>query len=564
MERPTKRARFALPVEPDEDGGDDIDIHEARAQNDQRLKSIFEGIFEKYGKDFTDVGDEIDLQTGKIIVNNGHIQELEEEGEEDPEAATTSGWRQFERERSIASDGKVDQHSSTALSIEETSSDLAGAAGMDGNRNSDSRTHSPALSIPEPQSGPAFLHHHHQTAWEEEASDAPNEVDDDEASVDSLLDNTLRIESILPEQRAGAETDTTTGRLGMGKAKPAAEAPAQSHGQRRSQVAEELWRVPEIDASFSTPTWNRSRPTPAASTVNRVRSQSPPGAGSLWSVPATSRRGPRRDHHARITKSRPQQRTTQSSPVVCDWSFAETPDGDESDDPLQENYEPSPTPKRSIHVRRQTAVEAQSSHPLNYQCADCKQVFVRGGYITHLKAIASRPFDGQHDRSEVARRLEDLTNEPASKSPAKTTASATSSILIGSVKRTAQSRANDLRDNDATPTKKRARNVIQPDEARLIITMRQVQGKKWSEILDCLPHTKLTSLIQWNCKHWSDRRANPPLLSKPWSKAERAILSKFVEQEGLSWTTIREKLPGRPHAGIEFELLQLWAGKDAL
>jgi len=64
MEPPYKRRRLSYP---------DEDLSERRARNDFRLKSIFESIFEKYGKDFDGIGDEIDMRTGEIIVNNGHI-----------------------------------------------------------------------------------------------------------------------------------------------------------------------------------------------------------------------------------------------------------------------------------------------------------------------------------------------------------------------------------------------------------------------------------------------------------------------------------------------------------
>ena len=88
MEPPLKRQRL-----------DDSQKHllQKRARNDLRLKSRFESIFEKFGKDFTGVGDEIDLQTGKVVVNNGHLTtmqgELDAEGlanEEDELAATTT------------------------------------------------------------------------------------------------------------------------------------------------------------------------------------------------------------------------------------------------------------------------------------------------------------------------------------------------------------------------------------------------------------------------------------------------------------------------------------------
>ncbi|OKL57000.1 hypothetical protein UA08_07712 [Talaromyces atroroseus] len=77
MERPSKRQRLSLGESADRTG--DFDLETARARNDQRLKSLFEGIFEKYGRDFSDIGDEIDLRTGEIVVNKGHVLHMEHE-----------------------------------------------------------------------------------------------------------------------------------------------------------------------------------------------------------------------------------------------------------------------------------------------------------------------------------------------------------------------------------------------------------------------------------------------------------------------------------------------------
>lgn len=55
------------------------EIFERRARLDLRLKSRFESIFEKYGKDFSGIGDEIDLETGEIVVNHGHVDGLRDE-----------------------------------------------------------------------------------------------------------------------------------------------------------------------------------------------------------------------------------------------------------------------------------------------------------------------------------------------------------------------------------------------------------------------------------------------------------------------------------------------------
>ncbi len=66
MEPPLKRPRVFGHDNPAE-------IYERRARIDFRLKSTFESIFEKYGKDFSGIGDEIDIETGKIVVNHGHV-----------------------------------------------------------------------------------------------------------------------------------------------------------------------------------------------------------------------------------------------------------------------------------------------------------------------------------------------------------------------------------------------------------------------------------------------------------------------------------------------------------
>ena len=59
----------------------DEDFQQAKTENDLRLKSAFEAVFEKYSKDFTDTGDEVDLETGEIVVDNGHIFDMEDEGD---------------------------------------------------------------------------------------------------------------------------------------------------------------------------------------------------------------------------------------------------------------------------------------------------------------------------------------------------------------------------------------------------------------------------------------------------------------------------------------------------
>ncbi|KAK5133284.1 hypothetical protein LTR08_008018 [Meristemomyces frigidus] len=60
---------------------DEADLAQKRYLNDQNLKAHFERIFEKYEHDFTDVGDEIDIETGEIVVNNGHLYNMRYEAD---------------------------------------------------------------------------------------------------------------------------------------------------------------------------------------------------------------------------------------------------------------------------------------------------------------------------------------------------------------------------------------------------------------------------------------------------------------------------------------------------
>lgn len=74
-----KRPRLAMFAHQSSDAELDQDLDALRYRNDRLLKSRFESIFEKYSHDFSGVGDEIDLDTGNIVVNNGHLEGMENE-----------------------------------------------------------------------------------------------------------------------------------------------------------------------------------------------------------------------------------------------------------------------------------------------------------------------------------------------------------------------------------------------------------------------------------------------------------------------------------------------------
>jgi hypothetical protein len=61
------------------DFADDPHLQESRRANNARLRNAFAGIYDKYSKDFSGVGDEIDILTGNIVVDNGHIERMRDE-----------------------------------------------------------------------------------------------------------------------------------------------------------------------------------------------------------------------------------------------------------------------------------------------------------------------------------------------------------------------------------------------------------------------------------------------------------------------------------------------------
>ncbi|KAE8166887.1 hypothetical protein BDV40DRAFT_225826 [Aspergillus tamarii] len=532
MGRPFKRPRLSFATSADDESGD-IDLQEARAQNDQRLKSIFEGIFEKYGKDFTDVGDEIDLQTGKIVVNNGHIQGMEDEND----TGAKGPWL-FDTEESALDDA------ATAHNIPQYSE-----TGACGNLLEDDSTYlQHPQAATQTQAGPGL-----DGPWESresEASIAESDIDDDRSSVDSLLDTALSVQH-------GPDDPVTA------KAKPTAETSTQSQIlQKHSSIegADSVWRVPEISGKFSTPPLSRSRPTVP---FNVVRSASPPGAGSIWALPGKSRR------NTDLTKRRSAKKCEfserkwkpQSSPIMCDWSFAQTPDGNESDDPLQENYQPSPTPKGGLKIRGKRLGPDTPSYRKDL-VDDCKVSPLRDDHVSRLHQTSLNSVEEQCNNSETTNQPETTFTNVAFDThlvnKSNTKIHAISPEVTQDPKITPI--GGQSKSHDSTSPSKRTRTIITPDEARLIVFLRQVQGKKWKEITDHLPWKKLAQLVQWNHLHWHERRANPPPLSKPWSSTERETLHDLKDQRGLTWHAVRARLPGRCIAEIEFELLRLWVG----
>ncbi|ORY55487.1 uncharacterized protein BCR38DRAFT_125058 [Pseudomassariella vexata] len=117
MEPPTKRPRVGQATydDSDEEVNDELSLtpsqfdaqqdpmyqlDKRRAKATSKLKFRFEHIFNKYEKDFEGVGDEINLHTGEVVVDHGHIQSLQDEKDREEELLTDEEERISQRKPS--------------------------------------------------------------------------------------------------------------------------------------------------------------------------------------------------------------------------------------------------------------------------------------------------------------------------------------------------------------------------------------------------------------------------------------------------------------------------------
>lgn len=120
-------------------------LDQARNQNDLKLKSKFERIFRKYGHNFEGVGDEIDIHSGEIVVDNGHLQNMRDEA--DPGRSASSRFvRTFQEKLEHEDEGEEDESGSG-----EEEDESEGSSGSDdGDINGDDNESNDSQSVIEP------------------------------------------------------------------------------------------------------------------------------------------------------------------------------------------------------------------------------------------------------------------------------------------------------------------------------------------------------------------------------------------------------------------------------
>ena len=262
-----------------EDGSDTEDgfsTSELAEQSRKRLKSRFESIFAKYERDFTGVGDEIDLETGIIVVDNGHLEGMQHElearpGQDDPARLVRDFEAELRREDDDVSSYNDSEEEGVAEPDDETDINVDPAL-LDKDR------------VAAPQDGTQGL-----SVARDEAEDVEG-ADQADASFDVMSMPAMKrtLESIQSQFHSGQELDTDAlSALGVNIADQIAKFigvnRSKSKRKAKSGGLDPAWKYPELPAFKKRRTTNHQR-QPLSKELSAILSSANDAAvkDSLW------------------------------------------------------------------------------------------------------------------------------------------------------------------------------------------------------------------------------------------------------------------------------------------
>lgn len=416
MEQPfRKRPRLSMFSSDDQL---DEDLGCRRTRNDLLLKSRFESIFEKYSHDFTGVGDEIDMDSLAIVVNNGHLQSME--NETDPGGLHNARGQTLLRAMTEAlGDQEEDYHNTDADEVMESIEEMAENAAIPEDQEETTPMDSDEeLFLPVPSramlSTPSESHKSQDIAqYESISSDHDSLFDgrqsDRSGSPDSLFAVQQRHSSgstpfeLTPPEEVDDEAilrqfGPKIGQEVLSVIRQAKNAAYQAH-------IEPAWRVPTIvNSPEPTRTISKSK-TPPASMLPPPELQqisSPDHATSLWK-PARHRSTKRAMHQARV-KQRIRAESEDPLQQIFDSDKEDTqPDADADEDASDASYREekesgSDRPKQ----RKRKQVDNKVLQMREGSCFYCHRKWThRNGVFKHWVKLATQFDKGEIDDDDV-------------------------------------------------------------------------------------------------------------------------------------------------------------------
>lgn len=277
-------------------------LHQDRDRNNQKLKSRFEHIFRKYEHDFTGVGDEFDIHTDQIVVNNGHLEHMRNESDSGTTASSkfvkTFQENLAHEDESMTSEDDEDEDDGTGCGSDTESGEADASALVS--------QHTPRL--------PQLF----RLLAGEDTSQQPLEVPDDEESEDdSVSETTSRDQTpsafeplYLTKHSSSAEAlarskrpmadDNTVRALGMTIAAQLAKLMGASSKKKPEKKAtvmhgatDPVWDYPELKQTSKTKRKRTISTMPQPQLFSSPHATSPEGH-SLWAIHDSTQPGKRR------------------------------------------------------------------------------------------------------------------------------------------------------------------------------------------------------------------------------------------------------------------------------
>ncbi|GIZ43258.1 hypothetical protein CKM354_000649000 [Cercospora kikuchii] len=556
----------------DDDALTQLDIE--RGRNDQKLKSRFEHIFRKYERDFTGVGDEFDIHTDELVVNNGHLEHMRNEVDSGKSASSrfvknfreklahedesTSGDEE-ETEEEDSQDGSGSESESENQSVAESTRDTS----RRGLSLRDYSVPAPAHNASRP---PPRLPHLMQLLAGESTHHRPLEIPDDDSSETSSIYETASsvatpsfmfdesrdsrrsptVESHVRGKRPVAD-DETVHALGMSIANQLAKLMGASSKKKKSKkkpatvrrAADPIWDYPELRPSSKS---KRKRdvsppPQPLSSSPNAPS----PGTPSLWAIPNPEQR-----------KRRRRTETPASDSTVPVRRFGSAKNSGEA----KRCWNCSLTRSSSWH---------KGPHDQDL-CQSCWQYYDHHGRMKGFDsvtppAVHSRPPD----------RDESIPSPRPSSAPGRTLVTNHDIVTDESLIPSCLPSAQRVPLVEVTPTPDLANaatrsNVMSAQQHADIYTRpqppspQQVQAVENGIVLNDQPPIQPTTYAANTSRPiaWTP----PGLVNNKWSTEDDALLIRLKEHDRLSWAAIGQHFPSRSVQNVQKNYSSKLKGKD--
>ncbi|OCT51303.1 hypothetical protein CLCR_08290 [Cladophialophora carrionii] len=409
------RKRPRLSMFPSDDRLDE-DLGGRRKRNDLLLKSRFESIFEKYSHDFSGIGDEIDMNSMTVVVNNGHLQSME--NETDPGGLHNMRGQTLLRAmtEAISDDDEARYDNLDADEVMNSIEEMAESAAMAEDQeetvsmNSDEELFLPVHPRPAYVTPPGSTESQNTIQ-----SDLANSDHDSlfearrprhSSSPDSLFESKLeRVDSDATEPHRDytsldgeVDDDAILQKFGPQVGREVLTVIQRARNSAYQAHIEPAWRIP---ASIAPPeqakptSTSRTPPSSIFAASEIQRPGSPEHNKSLWKRPRF-RSTKRAAHQARALR---RIRAESEDPLQEDFNEVEEEDQTGFSDEAISDWEDQETPRQK---RRKVEVDEQVLQMREGTCYYCQRHWsTRGGMFNHWTKLATQFDKGELDEDDV-------------------------------------------------------------------------------------------------------------------------------------------------------------------